>query len=751
MAEFRKLLFASAASASTLLAAGAHAQPTSGPGVPAALEEVIVTARRTQENVQTVPLAVTAVSGAQLAQAGVRDIQNLQTVAPGLRVASSGLSDRENLNFVIRGQGIVYGQVNQSVISYFNNVPVTPVGPSLFFDLSSVQVLKGPQGTLFGKNTTGGAILFEPNRPGEVLGGEIAGRLGNYGMRQLDGYFNAPIIEDKLLARLAVNAGKRDGFTHDLGSGKDLDDENYLAFRFSLIARPVENVENYLVVNAFSSDTNASGTVLDAVNPAGVARRLFPGLVAYFDAQQARGVRLVQESINNPHRDDRNLTLVDTLTWTVNDWLTLKNIFGWDRQRSQRAYDTDGTPFQILEQSPSPYFFINQNTYSDELQGSIRALDDRLKAVLGYYGSYSEPVGEPLGFAASLAPPISRLNSSILRSNSVYLQGSYETLPKLRITAGVRRNFDHQTNFAGQWGPLGRDVPYDPTSAVHSGCSTPGAGPHCVYRSAGDWSHTSWLLGADYKVNDAVMAYVTVRNGYKSGGLNGFIPDPTYSLYNPEVVDDVEVGVKSEFHVGEAPVRLNADAYRGKYKGLQRSTVLVTNLGVYAPIFNAAGARVKGLELEGAVKPVQWLSLSAFYDYIYARYTSYRTAAGVDLSATPFQYTPRQQYGATLRADLPLPERAGSASVSSTYSWQAHTHASNDLSPAEIPSYYTLNARLDWKKVMQSQVDLALFIDNPFNEIYRVFEGGYYTSLGFNTALYAAPRMWGLEARYHFK
>jgi len=734
-----------AAAAGVAAADAAHAQAAAQPAAAApqstALEEVVVTARRTEENVQTVPLAVTALSGAQLAQAGVRDIQNLSTVAPGLTISSSGLADRENLNFVIRGQGIVYGQVNQSVITYFDNVPVTPAGASLFFDTSNVQVLKGPQGTLFGKNTTGGAILFEPNRPGNEFNGDVAVRAGNYGMHQLDGYINVPLVEDKLMARLAVNYGKRNGFTHDLTSGKRLDDQDFLAFRFGLVARPTDNLDNYLVINAYSSDTNASSAVLDQVNPRGFAQLLFPGLPAYLATQQARGPREIQTSINNPYRNDRDLTVVNTTTWHATDWLTFKNIFGWTYQRSRYAFDFDGTPFPVLEFPAIAPNQIAQNTYSDEVQAAVNAFNNRLNGVMGYYGTYSEPSGVPQGDTLSVAGFSNRVNNSILRSHSVYLQASYEILPKLRITAGVRRNFDHQTNFAGQWGPAG------PALA----CQIPGVGPNCVFRSSGDWNHTSWLAGVDYKFTDSVMAYFTARNGYKSGGVNGFIPNPSFSRYGPEVVNDKELGVKSEFHVGDMPARLNADIYRGNYSGLQRSTVFVTSSGVYAPIFNAARARVQGIEIDGVVKPASWLSLSAFYDYTDAHYLVYRTPTGVDLSSTPFTYTPRVQYGGNVRADLPVPEEYGAASVTATYSWQAGTHFVNDPEPADIPSYYTLNARLDWKNVMRSPVDLAFFIDNPFNKNYRIFEGSYYASVGFNTSMYAPPRMWGFEARYHFK
>jgi iron complex outermembrane receptor protein len=179
--------------------------------------------------------------------------------------------------------------------------------------------------------------------------------------------------------------------------------------------------------------------------------------------------------------------------------------------------------------------------------------------------------------------------------------------------------------------------------------------------------------------------------------------------------------------------------------------VLVTSLGVFAPIFNAAKARVQGVEVEAAINPAPWLSLTGFYNYTDARYLRYATPAGVDLSATGFAYTPRVQFGGSARVDLPIPEDTGALTATTTYSWQGGTHTSNDLVPQDqIPSYYTLNARLDWRKVMQSPVDLAVFVNNPFNDTYRIFQGTYYRSLGFSTALYNEPRMWGVEARYHF-
>jgi len=736
----KRILYLTAASLVTCGASGQLAYAQSAPASGQTLDEVVVTARRTAENLQKVPVSVSAVSGEQLQQRGITEITQLQQVAPGLNIGSSGSGDRQMLAFSIRGQSLLFQQPNAAVITYMEEVPAQVYAQSVMYDLAGVQVLKGPQGTLFGKNTTGGAVLFSANKPTNSFEGEIAGRLGNYSMKQTDGYINVPIIQDKLMARVAFNLGKRDGFTHDITSGKDLDNENYAGLRLGLTYAPTDSIKNYLMVSLYNSSTNGTGHVLDSVNPAGIAGLFFPGIFPAFARQQQLGVRDVATSSDH-FRKDHNYAVIDELTWDVTDNFSFRNIFGWTRQIDKIALDEDGTRLTILDWNAQGYPDDSQQTYSNELQARYNSKDDRLKVVAGYFGIWSEPYGSSAIYTVSLGAPAYRVSTFKTKSHSVYLQANYEVAPGLHLTGGIRYNKDTQQNFASIFGPAGQFAP-PPT-----GCQVPAAPADCIVRRKTNFSHVSWLAGADYQITPDTMAYVVVRNGYRSGGLNGFIQVPQFVQYAPETVTDVEAGVKSQFHIGDAPARVNLDVFRGDYKKLQRATVIVSNGVVTTAFFNAADARVYGLELEAEIRPFAALDLSAFYNYTEPEY---RGTLSPLLGLTPsFAYTPKTQVGATAVLSLPQDSHGGRPSLSATYSYQSSVSYSV-TGPSTVPGYSLLNLRADWKGVMGAKVDLAAFANNVLDKEYRNFNSGFYNSIGYNVVTYGAPAMYGVEVRYHF-
>jgi len=230
------------------------------------MEEVIVTARKRDENIQTVPIAITAISADELREKAISAPSDLKTHTPGLELRTAGLQ-RNNLQFFIRGQGSTFGSA-PGVITYFSDAPVgnspkVSIGNNgQFFDLSSVQVLKGPQGTLFGKNTTGGAVLFTPEHPGNTFGGFLQAKAGNYNMQEYTGAVTLPFIDGKLSMRVAGNIIRRDGFTESLTTGQDLDDRHRDSYRLGISFTPTEWFDNYTMYQRNKVNENNTGTVL---------------------------------------------------------------------------------------------------------------------------------------------------------------------------------------------------------------------------------------------------------------------------------------------------------------------------------------------------------------------------------------------------------------------------------------------------------------------------------------------------------
>jgi iron complex outermembrane receptor protein len=232
-----------------------------------AFEEIVVTARRREESAKDAPITITALSGEQLEERGVTAAEDLRRVTPGLHV--QGLN-RNEVNFNVRGQGPGPSQVGvrsaPGVVSYFAEVPVS-IAPGTFYDLANIQILKGPQGTLFGRNTTGGAVLIEPHKATDSNGGYAQVSLGNYDMRQFQGMVNVAPVPGVLAVRVAGSVSRRDGFTRSIITGQKLDSRNYEAFRGTIHLTPGDVFDNETIVSYYSSDNSGSSEVIRNIDP----------------------------------------------------------------------------------------------------------------------------------------------------------------------------------------------------------------------------------------------------------------------------------------------------------------------------------------------------------------------------------------------------------------------------------------------------------------------------------------------------
>jgi len=224
---------------------GAYAQAASDNAISAT--DIVVTARRTEEKLQDVPVAVSVVTPARIEAKGTFNPVDLVQSTPGLTVTAT-VSDRNNLTYTIRGQGYSYGTVFPAVITYYGELPVSRLTQGAFFDVANVQVLRGPQGVNFGRVTDGGNVLVTPQAPKNEFGGYVSAKVGNYGLRTFNGAINLPIVEDKVLLRVAGETARRDGFTLNIANGQKHDDVAYEGYRIGLTLKPGLGVPRGLAV-----------------------------------------------------------------------------------------------------------------------------------------------------------------------------------------------------------------------------------------------------------------------------------------------------------------------------------------------------------------------------------------------------------------------------------------------------------------------------------------------------------------------
>lgn len=353
------------------------AQDTGGPAKAETIETVVVTARRREEDLQRVPVAITAFSQAALDQQRIQNATDLQYLVPSLSV--TGVFNRNQEFFTLRGQGETGTNVSSApgggpaVVTYFAEVPLASGGGArLFYDLSSLQVLKGPQGTLFGRNTTGGAVLVEPKRPTNDFGGYADVTFGDYGDLEQSGAINVPIVDDELAVRFAFQRIQQDGYTTDVGPffpGRKYDDENSFSGRLGVEWTPNDWLQNYLVAYYERSADHGPGQSVLGVNPASAAAGFDPLLLTDLANQQARGPRYTSLSTFQYDllKDER---VQDTLTVRLADNIHVKNIVSYTQSFSRDASDRDGTPEQLLDAIGSaPYrWHSDVQDFTEELQ-----------------------------------------------------------------------------------------------------------------------------------------------------------------------------------------------------------------------------------------------------------------------------------------------------------------------------------------------------------------------------------------------
>ncbi|HVW67720.1 MAG TPA: TonB-dependent receptor plug domain-containing protein, partial [Steroidobacteraceae bacterium] len=595
-------------------AAGADLPDTQGPGalregVPAsatqssgALEEVVVTARRREENMQTVPIAITAVTEETLQANNVQTFGELQYLVPSMSVGSA--TTRDAVNVTIRGQGLNSSNGLPGVIAYINEVPIPTDadsylvgGPGLLFDLENVQVLKGPQGTLFGRNSVGGALLLQTARPGNDFGGRLQVGFGNYNERDIDGAIDIPIVSDTLLARIAVNGQVRDGFTHILTDpshpgGVDEDNRDYWSTRGTVTFHPNEAFQNDTIVTFQTYTSHGSPFILTAVNPTGTVATLFPTLPALLQQQQALGPR-TSVGTYSVNQSSGNLLAVNNISRVeLGGDLTFRNILGYNEGKQTVAVDADGTPLPILE-TPSGPRRRTVRQFSEEAQVLGKSFAAKLDWIAGVFFLTDRQLPSA-AYDVIFGGPADSEAWSKDRSKAVFTQGTYDLsawLHGLRFTAGARYTWDDRF-FDG--GPVGG--PYNETGQSDRA--------------------PTWTAGLDWQVAPRTMLYLTSRRGYRAGGSNGVDTTGKHAFpdFNPEFVVDFELGVKSDFDVGGIPLRTNADVYFQRYTDVQVQQ-FTTSIGS-AITQNAAAAHLWGGELEAIAQLTRDLQLGANYSYL---------------------------------------------------------------------------------------------------------------------------------------
>lgn len=785
----RTLLVAALAAGTMLSPATASAQDQGATAAADAPNEgdIIVTARRRDETLSTVPAAITALSSDDLVERGVRTDSDLQAVAPGLTIRQT--QGNNSLTYSIRGQTAdTFSGSPSAVIAYLNEVPLTINGASSFYDLANVQVLKGPQGTLFGRNATGGAVLYNSAKPTDEVEGLLRGRIGNYDLREVEGMLNVPLVADTVLLRGAFDVIRKDGYIRNLFNGDRLGNIRRDSGRVTLTVKPSETVTNTTMLqytrtggtNTGASytwsvygcgDTNngfaltcgagllfgpgidaAFGTPgLWALYLANHPEAYAPGLIAYVDEQRRMGPYKTRHPGGASHRG-RDLMVTNTTEVELGDNATLRNIFGYSRSKTRSEQPQLGAPFvTILTANAAAGQYGNRlavRSVSEELQLVGETLDGRLDYIVGVYlqRQRSDTLWPQTYFDVSpiLAPAYVTNNFRIRnKTDAVYGQLSYEVLTDLKLTAGLRYTRER-------------------VSMAQLPAATYTFGAPDQKKT---FSDPSWEVGLEYKASPDWFAYLKTRGSFRSGGFNGAAPPVSATatlggnLFGSEHTQDIEAGLKFSGLVFGRPANFASAVFVQWIQDVQRVEFPDPDgpggLASIAVTANVPSSRIWGFEAQGAVRPADWLEIGGSAAYTKARFTDGNTSLfGNPYSYGPVGDTPKFSGTAFAQATLPLDPALGEVSLRGEVYAQTAQYFSNaaaSIAPdTRLPGYALVHARLDWRGIAGSDFSAALFAKNLTDKAYFVGGMTLAAALGHNAAAVGEPRTYGLELSYRF-
>jgi iron complex outermembrane receptor protein len=768
------------------MAEAAHAQAPEARG--GMIEEVVVTARRTEENLQTTPVAVTAATGEALLKAQVNTVDQLQNVAPGL-IIQPATAQPGSASFALRGQSSPDGliAIDQAVGSYLDGVYIARSSGGLFnfVDVERVEVLRGPQGTLFGRNTTGGAINIVTKRPTGRFEGMVRARYGNYDARELTGVVNVPLAGEQIAFRGVFQHTQHDGYGRNLVTGASVGSDNTEFFRASLLLAP-ENLPLRLLIAGDYTDRSTGGELIGLKsftatpqNTALVALCSGPNANAACPYRGPAGDSLARYAIDSVGKDNfynvysnvrdlygnaKTRGISATFEYDLTDDIMFKSISAWRAIETDSLSDNDGTPYvftggQVLADGN----FIDQNQFSEEVQLGGTSLSDRLTWIVGAF--YFSEDGFDTAKSYSLFPLSAALNYNDAyvknKSYAVYGQFTYSITDAIRFTGGLRQTKDKR-----------RITRFNRTETPGNGgvfrCSMEAAtldpGVFCNATNRKTYDYLSYTAGFDWQAAEGVFLYIKTSRANRSGGFNtrAITGGPAVG-FEPEKVTDYEAGAKLDLF--DRRVRLNTAAFYTDYKNVQRNVPVVVpgSNTLTSGNQNAATAEIKGLETELTVAPTRGLQLSAaltLLDPKYKRFTiPTATNPALDVSATPFIYTPKVSY--TLSADYTLPVGVGDLNLHADY---AHRSASYGVGPLvgpglpgllkqrtnRIPPYGILNGQITLS-LQDDRIELAVYGRNItktkyFQRLLALED----TALGTTSYLPGDPRTYGVSATFKF-
>lgn len=731
------------------------------------IDEVTVTAQKRSENLQDVPIAVTAFSVEAIEKAGFNDLSEIAYAVPSMSIASH--FQYANPKIYLRGVGNNEYQANAvgSVAVYQDDVYLAATSGQLFqfFDLEAVEVLRGPQGTLYGKNTTGGAINVRSRRPGDAFEGNLSVSAGNFGSLDLDGGFSFPLIDGVLAARLAFVSNSRDGYIEnsfvDAASisrnNEDVNDRNSNAARLLVVYTPNDELSVDFNIHLGENRSTAMqgesfflfDTDADPMTPLqviGFYRDLLPLLGV--DPARLQGAEN-PDKFNQAYNYDISESLDasgGSIKFTYDfARFSLTSISAVESVERNSREDVDQTPASILhiEWDNESDQFTQELQLSNSGEGPLSWItglyffDDEIKVANTY------DLGRDFPAVLGATGLVNQNYVQDTDAVGVYLQGSYAFSAETQLTMGVRYT-DETREWEGA-STLNVDV---------GGGTIIGIPTVPQQRLEEDWQSTSWRVALDHRLSENMLSYGSVTRGHKAGGFNGGAIASVDELgpFDQEVLTAYELGFKSDLADGR--VRLNVAAFFYDYDDIQIFTIEPPQGGIPIPlqiIRNAESAENYGIEVELDALITDRLAVVFRGAYLNTEIGNYAPRPDIGLDFTGNNIGNSPEYDASLGVNYVLPVRNDS-------SWDFHldvtAKAEHWFDPSNTDRVYQGGYQI-WNGSISyvrgsSDWTVSLWSKNLFDKEYTteiIPIDGFF----FDEHFAGVPRTYGVKFAYNFR
>lgn len=749
----------------------AQAQEKTGYG----LDEIIVTAQKKAENIQDVPISIVAVTANDVADLHAVSLEGLQGTVPNVSIGPFS-NTPNNAVFTIRGIGVIEPDpyAGNTVAVVVDGVPqYFSIGALVdLYDIDRIEVLRGPQGTLFGANTTGGVINIVNKQPEKEFGGQLDFSYGAWNHLTVGGTVTGSLSEN-VTARASISHDERDGWVTNIVDGSDMGSRDVTILRAAVKYAPTDDFEMTLT-GEYDIARNGAPIVVagDLPGEAEFVPEGFLGMYAspcapagsvceapddYYSANNS----VEDRSDMNSYRATLNMKFFNT------GFGDITAITGYKKFDLFEFTDQDGGPVTLID--------TRRGTEGWQLSQEIRSdftISDTVRATFGgfamktHYDHYQDLRIDFAGGATydlvneTVTKGLPGLYQKNLQdqdnwSGSLFAQTYFDVSDKITLQIGGRYTHEETEMEASTLTSLALGGVSTFDGAAPDGTENISLGLVAPAREKESWDNVGWKLGADYKLTDDSLLYAYWARGFKSGGYTGRIGiAQDVGPYNPEKVDTFELGYKADFF--DSRLRTNVSAFHTDYRDMQLAQIYFAGEGANLvqgnTIINAASSRIMGVELDATAVPAEGLTITGSVAYTDAEYKDFDfllpDSSTLDLSGQRLQNAPKWSGMSAISYEFPVSDNGtGRVRVQYTYTGEKLLTSIVDTPRATIRPVSLVNANIDWKP-LDDQFTVSLWSKNLFDKrhINSVFDAP--GTLGLVN--YAPPREYGVSFKAPF-